>query len=298
MIQNATPTPPRSEIFASYGPALEAALARNVHDAIDEDVGTGDPTARLADPEARRIAQVICRERAILCGADWFNACMAAIDPDIQVEWFAADGDWMQPSASICRIEGLARSILTAERSALNFIQTLSGAATSAARYAALAEGTQAKILDTRKTIPGLRLAQKYATRVGGGANQRLALYDGILIKENHIASCGGVSAVLEKAQALQAGVGIQIEVETIAQLREALAHGAESILLDNFDLKGLAEAVSINQAHDRPALLEASGGVDEGSLRAIAQTGVDRISVGMITKRVTPVDFSMRVIG
>lgn len=297
MIQNA-PSLPRSALFASYGPDLESALARNVHEAIAEDVGTGDPTALLADPSARRMAQVICRERAILCGADWFNACMAAIDPEIQVEWFVADGDWMTPGAPICRIEGFARSILTAERSALNFIQTLSGTATSAARHAALAEGTRAQILDTRKTIPGLRLAQKYATRVGGGANQRLALYDGILIKENHIASCGGVALALDKARALQAGVSIQIEVETLAQLREALAHGAESILLDNFDLKGLAEAVSINQAHERPALLEASGGVDESTLRAIAQTGVDRISVGMITKMVTPVDFSMRVIG
>jgi nicotinate-nucleotide pyrophosphorylase (carboxylating) len=283
-------------LFDSFGADLALALSRNVQAALEEDVGPGDPTALLADEGAWRVARVICRERAILCGRPWFDAVMKAVDPRIKTSWLVEEGAWTIPQEAVCMVEGPARSMLTAERSGLNFIQTLSGTATRARKFADLAEGSQAKALDTRKTIPGLRLAQKYATRVGGGFNQRLALYDGILIKENHIASCGGVERALERAKALGAGVPIQIEVENLGQLRQALDAGAESVLLDNFSLESLREAVELNARQGRRALLEASGGVDETTFAGVAATGVDRVSVGSITKRVDPVDFSWRV--
>lgn len=280
--------------FAPFDADLEIALHRNIREAIEEDVGNVDLTGHLVPANQQVTAQVIVREPAILCGAPWFDAVMAALDNSIQIDWHYAEGDLMVANTVVCKIQAPARSLLTAERSALNFLQLLSATATVTRRYVNLIAGTAAKILDTRKTIPGLRLAQKYAVRVGGGANQRIALYDGILIKENHIAAAGGIAAVMASAQALNAGVSIQIEVETLDQLEQALAAGAKSILLDNFDLSTLRTAVQINQ---RRAKLEASGGVNLTTVRAIAETGVDRISIGSLTKDIQAVDYSLRII-
>jgi nicotinate-nucleotide pyrophosphorylase (carboxylating) len=287
-----------SALFDSYGPVLREALARGVGEALREDLGPQmiDPTALLAPEGAMRKAQVICRESAALCGQAWFEAAFRMIDPDARVEWLVAEGSDTVAGAPVCIVSGKARALLSAERTALNFLQTLSSTATNARALARQVEGLPVAILDTRKTLPGLRMAQKYATVCGGGANQRLGLHDGILIKENHIASCGGVAQALGAARALDSGVPIQIEVETLAQLREALDHGADSALLDNMGLDMMREAVALNKASARPALLEASGGI-EGGLRAIAKTGVDRISSGAITKHTRAVDFSMRVL-
>lgn len=279
---------------------LEAARARNIRDALAEDVGTGDWTARLA-PEGRRVkAAVKVREVAVLAGRDWFEGCMKAIDPATRVYWRYADGDEMVAGTLVCEIEGEARSLLTAERPSLNFLQLLSSTATATRAHVRAIEGASPNprgcaVLDTRKTVPGLRLAQKYAVRVGGGQNQRLALWHGILIKENHIAAAGGITAALDKARALKAGVEIQIEVETLEQLHEALAAGADSIMLDNFSESAMRHAVAINANR---ALLEVSGGVEREHLRAIAATGVDRVSVGRLTKDIRAVDFSMRMLG
>jgi nicotinate-nucleotide pyrophosphorylase (carboxylating) len=237
---------------------------------------------------------VIVREEAVLCGAPWFEGIMLAVDQDIEIDWQYAEGDVMAADSVVCTIEGSPRSLLTAERGALNFLQLLSGVASATRKYVDVVAGTRAKILDTRKTLPGLRLAQKYAVRVGGGANQRMALYDGILIKENHIAAAGGITPALQAAAALNAGVTIQVEVESIAELQEALAAGAVSVLLDNFDLEMMREAVRIN---DGRALLEASGGINMQTVRAIAETGVDRISIGGLTKDVKATDYSLRIV-
>jgi nicotinate-nucleotide pyrophosphorylase (carboxylating) len=277
---------------------LEQARARNVREALAEDIGRGDWTGRLI-PESQRVrARVTARERAVLCGQPWFDACLLELDPRAQVQWHVAEGGALAPGLSVCEIEAGARALLAAERPALNFLQLLSATATTARKYVDAIAGASpnprgCSILDTRKTLPGLRLAQKYAVRVGGAANQRLALYDGILIKENHIAAAGGVAAALQAARALQARVPIQIEVETLAQLQEALAAGATDILLDNFTLPQMREAVAVTAGRAR---LEVSGGVDLDSVRAIAQTGVDRISIGRLTKDVAAVDFSLRV--
>lgn len=282
------------EIRAQYGAAFDAALARNVAEALAEDVGTGDVTGRLVPADAVREARIIVREEAVLCGVPWFAAVMRAVDPAIDVEWHYREGDMMLGDSLVCMLRGPARSLLTAERNGLNFLQLLSGVATATRRFADVVAGTCARILDTRKTLPGLRLAQKYAVRVGGGANQRLALYDGILIKENHIAAAGGVGPALDAAYALEAGVQIQIEVETLAQLETALAHGAQSVLLDNFTLDAMRDAVKLTAGR---ALLEVSGGVNMDTVRAIAETGVDRISIGALTKDVRATDFSMRLL-
>ena len=247
-------------------------------------------------PEApRATARVLVREQAVLCGAPWFEGIMLAVDPDITIDWKYAEGDVMAADSIVCMIDGSPRSLLTAERAALNFLQLLSGVATATRTYVDVITGTKAQILDTRKTLPGLRLAQKYAVRVGGGANQRMALYDGILIKENHIAAAGGITPALQAATALNAGVSIQIEVESIAELEEALAAGATSVLLDNFDLAMMRDAVRINGGR---ALLEASGGINMQTVRAIAETGVDRISIGSLTKDVKATDYSLRIVG
>jgi len=230
----------------------------------------------------------------VLCGVPWFDEVMRRVDPSIEVEWQYREGDRMTANSPVVLLNGPARSLLTAERNGLNFLQLLSGVATATRRYVEAIEGTRARILDTRKTLPGLRLAQKYAVRVGGGANQRLALYDGILIKENHIAAAGGIAPVMAQAFALNAGVEIQIEVESIAQLREALAAGATSVLLDNFTLDDMREAVKVAAGK---AMLEVSGGVLLSALRDIAATGVDRVSIGKLTKDVVATDFSMRVL-
>ena len=263
-------------------------------------------------PSERVHARLLVREEAVLCGRDWFEACLFQLDPSTTVEWAYAEGDLMVANTDVCQIQADARALLTAERPSMNFLQTLSAVATQTFRHMKAIERASPNprgcaVLDTRKTLPGLRLAQKYAVRVGGGVNQRLALYDGILIKENHIAAAGSVTAALLSAQTLVAeeaakhgrDIGIQIEVETLEQLREAFTAGATSILLDNFDEALMRQAVAINQEMTGGhALLEASGGVTLAQLRGIAATGVDRISIGKLTKDVTAIDFSMRVLG
>ncbi|MDY7572876.1 carboxylating nicotinate-nucleotide diphosphorylase [Actimicrobium sp. CCI2.3] len=280
--------------FAPFEPALVAALNANVALALEEDVGSGDVTGLLVPDEAIVQARVIVREVAVLCGAPWFEAVMTQLDARIRIDWHYNEGELMRADSVVCQIEAPARALLTGERSALNFLQMMSGVASQTRRYVHLVAGTPAGILDTRKTLPGLRLAQKYAVRVGGGANQRLALYDGILIKENHIAAAGGVRLAMEKAFALNAGVTIQIEVESIDQLKEALAAGARSVLLDNFSLEQMREAVVLTSG---AALLEASGGINFDTVRAISETGVDRISIGSLTKDVRATDYSLRII-
>ena len=280
--------------FAPFDTALQAAFDLNVNQAIAEDVGHGDHTGLLVPENEFVNARVVVRETAVLCGAPWFEAIMARLDPRLRVTWRYAEGDLMQADSEVCLIEGPARALLTAERGALNFLQLLSGVASATRRYVALIAGTSARILDTRKTLPGLRLAQKYAVRVGGGLNQRLALYDGILIKENHIAAAGGITAALQAASKLNASVSVQIEVEDLDELREALMAGANSILLDNFSLEQMREAVAITAG---TAVLEASGGINTETVLGIAETGVDRISIGSLTKDIQAVDFSLRVL-
>ncbi len=279
--------------FAPFDRALAQAFEANLSAALQEDIGSGDLTGALVSA-GRVKARVIVREDAVLCGAPWFEGIMQNLEPSIAIEWRHAEGDLMRAGSAVCMIEGPARALLTAERCALNFLQLLSGVASVTRRYVDAIAGTSAAIFDTRKTLPGLRLAQKYAVRVGGGQNQRLALYDGILIKENHIAAAGGLTAALTAADRLGAGVSIQVEVENLKQLREALAAGARSILLDNFGLGLMREAVSMTAGR---ALLEASGGIDFDTVRAIADTGVDRISIGSLTKDIRAVDYSLRIV-
>ncbi len=280
--------------FAPFDAALTAAFEANIVAALAEDVGTGDVTGKLVPEQEIVKAHVVVREAAVLCGAPWFEAVMKQLDARIRIVWNYAEGDLMTADSVVCAIEAPARALLTAERAALNFLQLLSGVATATREYAELIKGTKSSILDTRKTLPGLRLAQKYAVRVGGGKNQRLALYDGILIKENHIAAAGGVKAAMQAALGLSAGVTIQIEVEDLQQLRDALEAGAKSVLLDNFSLEMMREAVALTNGR---ALLEGSGGVNRDSVRAIAETGVDRISIGALTKDVRATDYSLRIL-
>ena len=280
---------------------LEQARARNIRDALAEDLGTGDWSGLLVPAGQRLRAHVLAREEAVLCGREWFDGVIHTLDPAAALHWQLAEGAWMRAGQVVLEIEADARALLAAERPALNFIQLLSATATATRRHVDAVAGASplpqgCAILDTRKTVPGLRLAQKYAVRTGGGQNQRLALWHGILIKENHIAAAGGVSQVLANARALNAGVEIQIEVETQAQLEEALQAGATRVLLDNFELAALREAVALNRAHPTPALLEVSGGVQLAQLREIAATGVHRISIGHLTKDISAVDFSLRV--
>jgi nicotinate-nucleotide pyrophosphorylase (carboxylating) len=276
---------------------LDAALARNVRDALAEDIGRADWTALLV-PEGRRAnARVVAKEAALLCGQRWFDACVSSLDPSSTVRWVVAEGAALAAGIEVCRIEADARALLSAERSALNFLQMLSGVATVTRRYVDAIAGLSPNprgcaILDTRKTLPGLRQAQKYAVRVGGGCNQRLALWDGILIKENHIAAAGGIRAALDAARTLNAGVPVQIEVESLVELDQALACGATSVLLDDFSLEDMRRAYVATQGR---ALLEASGSVDLERVRDIARTGVDRISIGKLTKDVKAIDLSMR---
>ncbi|MFN3594119.1 MAG: carboxylating nicotinate-nucleotide diphosphorylase [Thiobacillaceae bacterium] len=276
---------------------LQRAVADNVRAALAEDMGeVGDLTARLIPADRRARARVITREDAVLAGRPWFDACFLALDASVRIDWKVAEGDMIAAGQTLCELVGNARVLLSAERPALNFLQTLSGVATATRRYVEAVAGTRARIYDTRKTLPGLRLAQKYAVRMGGGENHRTGLFDGILIKENHIAVAGGVRPALDAAFRLAPpSVFVQIEVENLAQLEEALAAGARLILLDNFDLAGMREAVRLTAGC---AELEASGGVNLESVRAIAETGVDRISVGALTKHVRAVDLSMRLLG
>jgi nicotinate-nucleotide pyrophosphorylase (carboxylating) len=278
---------------------LAEARARNVRDALFEDMGRQDWTGQLIPADKRVRAVVRVRESAILCGRDWFCSTLSTLDPANRIDWKYGEGATMTADTDVCVIEANARALLSAERPALNFLQLLSGTATVTRRHVEAIEGAATSprgcaVLDTRKTLPGLRQAQKYAVRVGGGRNQRLALWHGILIKENHIAAAGGIAQVMAKALALNAGVEIQIEVESIAQLREALAAGATSVLLDNFTLDAMREAVKVAAGR---AMLEVSGGVTLSALRDIAATGVDRVSIGKLTKDVAATDFSMRVL-
>ena len=279
---------------------LAAAVARNVRDALFEDIGRGDWTASLVAPGRRVHAGVVAKETAVLCGQAWFEGCLFALDTQAQLTWHAAEGTQLAAGDTVCRIEADARGLLSAERPALNFLQTLSATATQTRRFVDAIAGASPNprgcvVLDTRKTLPGLRQAQKYAVRVGGGGNQRLALWDGILIKENHVAAAGGIAAALRAAQALDAGVTIQIEVESLDELAQALDAGATSVLLDDFTLDDVRAAVALTAGR---ALLEVSGGVDLDGVRAIAATGVDRISVGKLTKDVQAVDLSLRIDG
>ena len=277
-----------------FEPELASYLHRIVNNSLDEDVRTGDVTSQLLPPDQTSVAQVITRQQGVLCGTQWFDECFRLLDPDCRISWLAKDGDLIAPGQTICAITGRSRALLTAERSALNLLQTLSSTATRTRRYVDAVAGMAVKIMDTRKTLPGLRLAQKYAVRVGGGHNQRIGLFDGILIKENHIAAAGGIQAVLAQAFRLaKPGISVQIEVENLAQLDEALHAGAKLILLDNFDLHDLRAAV---QHTAKRAELEASGGITLDNLREVALTGVDRISVGALTKDIEAIDFSMRL--
>jgi nicotinate-nucleotide pyrophosphorylase (carboxylating) len=278
-----------------FSDKLQSSFEQNILAALLEDVGSGDLTGKLVPEDPRVQARVIVREQAVLCGAPWFEGVMLAVDQGAEIDWKYAEGDLMAPDSVVCTIEASPRSLLTAERGALNFLQLLSGVATATRKYVEVVAGTRARILDTRKTLPGLRQAQKYAVRVGGGENQRMALYDGILIKENHIAAAGGIGKALAAADALGAGVPVQIEVESLDELREALGAGATSVLLDNFDVATMRAAVEVNAGR---ALLEASGGINMQTVRAIAETGVDRISIGSLTKDVRATDYSLRVIG
>ena len=291
-----SPRQPWSVPF-DFNETLEQARQRNIHDALLEDVGIQDWTALLV-PDEPALAQLWVRQSAVLCGIDWFEDCFKKLDPHAQVSWNYQEGAVMEPNTVVCTVKAQARALLTAERPALNFLQCLSWTATITRSYVKAIEGVISNpgaclILDTRKTIPGLRQAQKYAVRVGGGSNQRLALWDGILIKENHIAAAGGIAAALRAASALNAGVSIQIEVENYQELEQALQAGAKSILLDNFTPAAMVQAVTLNAGR---ALLEASGGIDLEQICAIAKTGVDRISIGKLTKDIAAIDFSLRI--
>lgn len=272
-------------------------VAQHVKTALAEDIGTGDLTAALIPASQIAKATIISREKAIICGQDWVNACFHQLDKNISIKWHVNEGETIAENQLLCEISGNARALLSAERCALNFLQTLSAVATQTREYVDAIAGTNAQILDTRKTIPGLRLAQKYAVTVGGGFNQRLALYDGILIKENHIKAAEGIEHALEVAHSKAFGAceltSVQIEVENLDELQQALNADARSILLDNFSLDDMRAAVKINQ---NKALLEASGNVNLQTVRAIAETGVDRISVGALTKNIRAIDLSMRI--
>ena len=273
--------------------ALPADIAETVRRALAEDMGSGDLTAALIPDDRTARAQVVTREDAILCGCAWFDEVFRQLDTRVRITWKTPDGETIRAGQTLCQIEGPARAILTGERTALNFLQTLSGVATRTRAYVDAVRGTKAVVLDTRKTVPGLRLAQKYAVRCGGGQNHRLGLYDGILIKENHIAAAGSITAALNAAKAAaKPNVLMEIEVENFAQLREALAAGAKRILLDNFDLARLRAAVSETRGRVQ---LEVSGGVTLANVRALAETGVDYISIGDLTKNLTAVDLSLR---
>lgn len=278
---------------------IQDEILSNVRQALSEDLGTGDLTASLIPAEKELSAYVVSREDAVLCGTQWFEACFQTLSTNLFVRWFASDGETVRSGQKLCEITGNARTLLSAERSALNFLQLLSAVATQTRRYVDAIAGTNAVIVDTRKTLPGLRLAQKYAVTCGGGVNHRIGLYDGILIKENHIIAAGGIQPALTRAQAIApAGVFVQIEVESLQELQEALSAHATMILLDNFTLDQLQEAVTLTrQQADQPVVLEASGNIALDNVRQVAETGVDRISVGSLTKNVQAIDLSMRFV-
>jgi nicotinate-nucleotide pyrophosphorylase (carboxylating) len=279
-----------SKNLAPFSPEL---IRGDVERAFAEDIGAGDATADLLPADAKASATLTCREDAVMAGIDWFNACFRKLDPQVQIDWALSDGDRAAAGSVICRIQGNARAMVTAERSALNFLQLLSGTATITAAYVAAVAGTGVRVLDTRKTVPGLRLAQKYAVRCGGGHNHRVGLYDAILVKENHIIAAGSIAAAAEAARRLHPSLLLEIEVESLDELQQALAAGADRIMLDNFTLPLMREAVAITNGR---AQLEISGNVDLTTIGDYAQTGVDFISVGALTKHVRAVDLSLRL--
>jgi len=269
-------------------------IQTQVKQALEEDIGTGDVTAQLLPEQQQAVATVISRENGVLCGQQWFASVFEQLDPSVHIDWQTGDGTALQPNQTVCTLRGSTRALLTGERTALNFLQTLSGTATLTRQYADAIGNTKTRVLDTRKTIPGLRLAQKYAVHCGGGSNHRIGLYDMILIKENHIASAGSVTTAMQQALSNANGdMEIEIEVEDLAQLQEALDAGARRVLLDNFTLEHLKEAIRITSGR---AKLEASGNITLDNIRAVAETGVDYISTGAITKHVRALDLSMRI--
>ena len=282
--------------MSASSPVLPDDLELSVRRALEEDVGTGDVTADLVPPLARARATVVVREDAVLCGTAWFESVFSHLDPMMQIQWHATDGQDVRADSVICSLAGNARALLTGERTALNFLQTLSGTATAARRYAEVVAGTGCRVLDTRKTIPGLRQAQKYAAACGGMVNHRLGLFDAVLIKENHIMAAGGIDAAVAGARAAHPELRVEIEVEDLEQTGEALRAGADILLLDNFALADLERAVTLNrELRDPPAVLEASGDVTLETLGRIAATGVNYVSVGAVTKHVRAVDLSLR---
>ena len=277
-------------------PAPPVDLPAQVAAALREDIGSGDLTAALVPQNQRVRGRIISREAAVLCGQPWAEACFGQLDPTIRLTWQAAEGATLAAGALVCLLEGPARPVLSAERTALNFLQLLSATATAASRFAAAVAGTGCTVLDTRKTLPGLRSAQKYAVRCGGGGNHRMGLFDMVLIKENHILAAGSIGQAVEAARALAAGVRIEVEVESLHELEQAFAAAPDVVMLDDFTLADMATAVARNRARGRPVQLEASGSVGLETVRAIAATGVDFVSVGALTKHVRAVDLSMRL--
>jgi len=273
-----------------FPPDLDAQVAR----ALEEDIGSGDVTAALVPADRMARASVITREAAVLCGRPWFDATFAEISRHVRIEWRVAEGAEIKSGELLCTLQGPARAMLTGERTALNFLQTLSATATAARRFVTAVAGTRCQILDTRKTVPGLRLAQKYATRVGGARNHRLGLYDAVLIKENHISAAGSIAAAIIAARAKTQAM-VEVEVENLDELSQTLTARPDQVLLDDFSLDDLRAAVALNRAQGSPVKLEASGGIDLDNVRDVALTGVDFISVGSITKHVRAVDLSMR---
>ena len=275
---------------------MTAAIFANVSAALQEDLGSGDRTGELVPESTAATASIICREPMTLAGQPWVDEVFRQLDPDVDIQWLANDGDHLPADAEICILNGAARSLLSGERTALNFLQTLSATATMTSRYVNAVANFKARILDTRKTIPGLRIAQKYAVRCGGGNNHRIGLFDAILIKENHIVSAGGVEAAIRTAKEQHSNLPIEIEVESVTELRDALRAGADRLLLDNFDIADLQRAVEVNHKEgDPPVDLEASGGLTLDEIVKVAETGVDYISVGALTKNITAIDLSMR---
>ncbi|MFQ6310039.1 carboxylating nicotinate-nucleotide diphosphorylase [Lysobacter capsici] len=278
-------------------PPPSAEIEADVADALAEDLGGGDVTADLL-PDSADIAYLLCKEDAVVCGRPWFDACHRALDPNVQIDWRVAEGDRVAKGTVLATLQGRSRALVSAERASLNFLQTLSGTATTTAAHVAAVEGTGTRILDTRKTLPGLRLAQKYAVRVGGGVNHRIGLYDAVMLKENHVRAAGSLTAAIRGARAKHPQLPLIVEVESLEQLREALSEGCDRILIDDFDAPTRREAVRIARAapFDGRIPLEVSGGVDLAGLRAIAQDGVDCISIGGLTKHVRAIDLSLKL--
>jgi nicotinate-nucleotide pyrophosphorylase (carboxylating) len=276
-------------------PELIAHISTSVQTALAEDIGSGDLTAALVPAEQKAAATILSRDAAVLCGQPWVKEVFRQLDPGIVIQWHVREGDSAIAGQTLCELHGLARPLLAGERTALNYLQTLSAVASATRACVDAVTGTRTKILDTRKTIPGLRLAQKYAVRIGGGTNHRLGLYDGILVKENHIVAAGGITAAVRRAQEQGSAVLLEVEVETLAQAQEAMTAGADRLLLDNFSVAQMSEAVALRDRQSPRTTLEASGGIHFETLRPVAETGVDFISIGALTKNIRAVDLSMR---